>query len=80
MEVWKTITQPDDEIPEIVAEPGSAGFDEAVKSAQRLLRSLPSLECLTVDEHLDVCLSLHVCSDMAWQLHKLPEQRQPRIQ
>jgi hypothetical protein len=65
IQVWKTIAQPDDQISEIVCEPRSAGFDEAVKIAQRLLRSLPSLESLNLDEHLDVSLSLRVCSDMA---------------
>ena len=78
MTIWTEITQPLAEHPDIAPATRSAAIDEVAKCARGLMDVLGKLGGLSIDENLLLTLSLKVCADMAWQLPKPPEARQPK--
>ena len=80
MTVWKTIVEPLEECPDIAPATHSATIDEVAKCARELMGVLERLGSLSTDENLLLTMSLKVCAEMAWQLPKPPDQRQPECE
>ena len=73
--VWTVITQPLEDYSEIASGPLPPAVDQTAKCARELIDAMEN--GLTVAEHILVALSLKVCGNMAWQLPKPPDRRQP---
>jgi len=80
MTTWTAIIRPLDDFSEIPPAPHPAGIAEAAKRASGLIDALGGLGALSVDENLLVAPSLKVCANMAWQLPKPADMRQPTLQ
>jgi hypothetical protein len=80
MTTWTAIIRPLEDFSEIPLGPHPAVMSEAAQRARELIDALDGLGALSVDENLLVSLSLKVCANMAWQLPKPADVRQPTLQ
>ena len=80
MMAWTAIIQPLEDFSEIPPAPHPAGIAEAVQRASELIDALEGMGALSDDENVLIAPSLKVCANMAWQLPKPADRRQPTLQ
>ena len=80
MTTWTAIMRPLEDFSQIAPGPHPAVIGEAAQRASELIDALGGLGALSVDENLLVSPSLKVCANMAWQLPKPADMRQPTLQ
>jgi len=77
MAVWTVISQPLEDYSESASGPLPPAVDRIARCARDLIDAIEG--GLTIEGHMTVALSLKVCGNMAWQLRKPPERRQPTL-
>ena len=80
MTTWTAIMRPLEDFSEIPAGPHPEVIAEAAKRARELIDALGGLGALSADENVLVAPSLKLCANMAWQLPKPADIRQPILQ
>ena len=80
MTTWTAIMRPLEDFPDIPDGPHPKVIAETAQRASELIDALGGLGALSVDENLLVAMSLKACANMAWQLPKPADMRQPTLQ
>ena len=80
MTTWTAINRPLEDSSEIPPGPHPSAIAEAAKRASGLIDALGGLGALSVDENVLVAPGVKVCANMAWQLPKPADMRQPTLQ